>query len=141
MGVLLRIALGALFVLSGSLKILTPIEEFQALIRTYHMTPEFIIPIFSVALPIVEVVAGLCLIIGLFERWAALVASAMVVMFLIAITQALARGYPLADCGCFGAFKFGDTPTQVLLRDWGLLLASLLLVVHPPKRLSLDNIL
>jgi uncharacterized membrane protein YphA (DoxX/SURF4 family) len=141
LGAMFRIALGALFVFSGSLKILTPIEEFQALIREYHLMPELLMPVFSIALPILEVVIGACLILGLFERWSAFLISGMVVMFLVAITQALARGFPLANCGCFGNFHFGDTPAEVLLRDWGLLLVALLLAAHPPKRLSLDSIL
>lgn len=140
-GTVVRMALGALFVASGSLKILSPIEEFQGLIREYHVLPELVVPAFSVALPIIEVVVGLCLLIGLFERYSALLVAGMLVMFIIAITQGLARGYELANCGCFGSFKFGTTPIEVLLRDWALLLAALLLAAHPPKRLALDNVL
>ena len=140
-GVVFRVLLGAMFIFTGSLKILTPIEEFQALVREYHLMPELLMPAFSVALPIMEVVLGTCLVIGLFERWSAILIAGMTVMFLIAITQALARGFPLVNCGCFGSFKFGETPAEVLLRDWGLLLVALLLAAHPPKRFSLDNIL
>jgi len=141
LGFFARVAIGALFIFSGTVKILAPLEEFQAIIKSYEFLPLWAIQPFSIALPIIEVVAGISMVLGLFERQAAIIVALMVASFLIAITVGLVRGVNLSDCGCFGSFKFGDTPQQVLFRDWILIALTIFIAIHPPKKLALDNVL
>ncbi|MFH0928225.1 MAG: MauE/DoxX family redox-associated membrane protein [bacterium] len=139
--IILRVALGGLFIFTGSVKIMTPLEEFQAVIQSYQFLPEMLVPAFSVILPITEVAAGVALVFGLFERYAAGVIALMTLSFIIAISAGLARGVSLDNCGCFGPFKFGDGPIEVLWRDGILIIVAILLIIRPSKLLALDRFL
>ena len=52
-------------------------------------------------LPVLEVVVGLCLVLGLLTRGAAVVSALLFVAFIVGIASAWARGLQI-DCGCFG---------------------------------------
>ena len=64
----------------------------------------------SIALPFLEVFVGLYLLIGLFTRIAAIVATVQYALYAGAIASAVIRHIP-ADCGCFG-------PGDVATADW-----------------------
>ena len=55
----------------------------------------------GLALPFVEIVLGVLLVLGLFTRPVAIVSTLLMVAFIIGISQAWARGLTI-DCGCFG---------------------------------------
>ena len=72
---------------------------------------------------IVEMVAGICLIIGLWPRGAVTLIAIMLVMFLIALSSVLARGIDIS-CGCFTVTNTGKSDVVALLwRDLLMLLA------------------
>jgi uncharacterized membrane protein YphA (DoxX/SURF4 family) len=103
LGLSLRVALGAVFVFAGSIKILNPelfaneIYEYKILTGPLHP----LINVVAVTLPWIELVAGLLLITGMFVRASALVAMCMSIVFFFAIASVLARGLKIT-CGCFG---------------------------------------
>jgi len=71
----------------------------------------------------VEVLAGALLIIGWWRQTAALVIAAMNVLFLAAVSLALARG--LEVCGCFGAAVARKASAWTLVEDAALLAAAI----------------
>ena len=91
-----------------------------------------------------EVVIGLCLVLGVMVRVASVVSALLFVAFIIGISSAWARGLSI-DCGCFGGG--GVIPDAAakypgeIARDVGLLALSLWLVVRPASRLALENVL
>ena len=93
-------------------------------------------------LPVVEVVVGVLLVLGLLTRPAAVVSSLLFVAFIVGIASAWARGMSI-DCGCFGGGGFDadarDKYPGEIARDVALLAASVWLVVRPSSRLSLDR--
>ena len=95
-------------------------------------------------LPIVEVVIGVCLVVGLLTRWTALVSALLFVAFIIGISAAWARGLQI-DCGCFGGGGYDADATAKypweIARDVGLLLLSTWLVIWPRTRFALDPLL
>ena len=122
-----QIALGAIFVAAALPKIADP-PSFAQMIYNYRILPAGLINISALVLPWVEIVAGLCLILGVWTRPARWLIGAMLVVFMVAITFNLARGNAV-DCGCFavaGPPKSYDQKIfdmwMVLLRDAGMLL-------------------
>ncbi len=63
--------------------------------------PDVLIKLSVGVVPWVEVLAATLLFLGIWKRGAAIVLSALLVVFLILIIQALARGLAV-ECGCFG---------------------------------------
>ena len=93
-------------------------------------------------MPWLEIGAGILLIIGAAIRYAAIFGSALMVLFIIAIAQAWARGLSI-DCGCFGGGGTVD-PSQTrylqeILRDTGLALCGLYLLRYPLTKFALEK--
>lgn len=104
-----RFVLGSIFVLSGLSKITNP-SGFADSIRSYEVgLPDAVVNTMATVLPILELGLGIWILAGLFTRFAAAVAGGLMVVFLVAIGQAWARGIE-ADCGCFAGGE-GATPT------------------------------
>jgi len=95
-------------------------------------------------LPILEVVIGLLLVLGLLTRAAAVASAVLFVVFIAGIASVWARGINI-DCGCFGGGGANpDAASQYpweIARDAALLAASLFLAWLPQSRLALDNVL
>ena len=101
-----RLFLGAMFIYASWDKIANP-EDFSGVIRNYYLLPEPATNFFAIILPWVELYIGICLILGIFVNGASLLSVGLMVMFLVALGQATARGLDI-ECGCFhGASKVG----------------------------------
>jgi len=133
-----QIALGAVFVAAAIPKIADP-PAFAHMIYNYRLMPGGLVNALALVMPWIELVVGILLVAGVWRREAALVAAALLLVFLGAIGWNLARGHAV-DCGCFDVRSAGKTPEQlltemkwVLLRDVGLLLlaAQVLLATSP----------
>jgi uncharacterized membrane protein YphA (DoxX/SURF4 family) len=143
-GVLARLVVGGVWVVAGALKLPDPAENVRA-VRAYKLLPEAVVPLLGHALPILEILVGLCLLCGLITRVAAVVSAVLLTGFIIGISSAWARGLQI-DCGCFGG---GGGPTANataaypwdLARDVGLLALSLWLAWRPRTPLAADNVL
>jgi len=124
-----QIALGAVFLAAAIPKIADP-PAFAHMIYNYRLLPGVLVNALALVMPWVEFVVGLALVAGVWKREAALVAAALLVVFLGAIGWNLIRGHAI-DCGCFDVRSAGKSPEQllsdmkwVLLRDVGLLLLA-----------------
>lgn len=95
----LRIVLGAIFIFAAIDKIADP-GGFADNIDNYRILPYFVVTIMAAVLPWVEFLCGLFLIVGRLVRGASLLVVLMNVVFIVAISSALARGLDI-DCGCF----------------------------------------
>ena len=122
-----QIALGAIFVAAAWPKIVDP-PSFAHMIYNYRILPAGLINISALTMPWVELVTGLCLILGLWVKPARWIIGAMLVVFMIAISINLARGNAI-DCGCFDTSAANLTYDEriadmwwVLIRDAGMLL-------------------
>ena len=118
----LRFVVGGVFVFAGVVKIINP-AQFAGDIGNYRVLPYEWIDLLAVTLPWVEVVAGLLLIGGIWTRASALVIALMLLVFLIAIGQAVARNLNI-DCGCFGSVEGRKVGAIALGQDVGLLAAA-----------------
>ena len=125
--VLLRLAVGGVFVYAGAMKILHP-QLFAHEIDQYSLMPHTGINLLAITLPWVELVAGLALVLGVWVRAGALVVTGMSAVFLVAIISVLARGLKI-KCGCFGTVGESFIGPWNLVLDTALLLAAVWIVV------------
>lgn len=142
-GTAARLLTGGVWVVAGALK-LPDLDSSVRAVRAYEILPEAIVPVVGTMLPILEVVIGLTLILGLVTRFSAVVSALLFLAFVIGIASVWARGIEI-DCGCFGGggAKEGameEYPVKIA-QDVGLFLASAWLVWRPRTRLALDNVL
>jgi uncharacterized membrane protein YphA (DoxX/SURF4 family) len=128
-----RLALGVVFLLAGVGKAIDPVG-FARDIRAYQMLPGVAVTVMAYGLPWLEIALAVYLLAGLYLRWAAAITGLLLVIFMIAMGQALARGLTLT-CGCFGAGIGGASLSEEvsvgsILRDalWLLLAAHLVVV-------------
>jgi uncharacterized membrane protein YphA (DoxX/SURF4 family) len=138
------IALGAVFVYASYEKIKEP-RAFAKIVYHYQLAGPsaslgFLPPnLLAALLPWTELVVGVLLIVGVWRREAAVLAALMLVMFLVAVSWALANGIDLANCGCFSVSEGQDgraVGLKLILGDLGLLLAAVYVAAWPPLRLQ-----
>jgi uncharacterized membrane protein YphA (DoxX/SURF4 family) len=116
---LLRIALGALFIYAGVLKVVHPLD-FQQAIENYRLLPRFATLPLAFYLPWLEIICGLALVFGRSLRAAAGIVAALCIVFLVALIQAWLRGLDI-QCGCFGSAPETGGLLWPVLRDLLLL--------------------
>ncbi len=125
LALLARVILGGLFVYAGVLKFLAPVEFAQE-IANYRMLPDVLVGPLAVLLPGVEVVAGLALVLGIALRGGIVLIQGMLVVFIIALVQAIGRGID-TSCGCFGVAEEADPiGWPEVFRDVAMMLAGVL---------------
>jgi putative oxidoreductase len=97
---LVRIALGALFIFAGGTKAYDP-GAFAIEIQRYNLVPWMPAALTSVYLPWLEIILGVLLIIRKFEQATLLLIGCLLLVFTFALASATFRGLGI-DCGCFG---------------------------------------
>ncbi|MCW2815311.1 MAG: DoxX family protein [Nocardioides sp.] len=140
---LARLVVGVVWLWAGLVKLAEPLGSVRA-VQAYDLLPTALTEPVGYALPAVEVVVGLALVVGVMTRGAAVISVLLFVAFVIGIASAWARGLEI-DCGCFGGGGYDpDAASQYpvdLARDAALLLASAYVVWAGPGRLALDTVL
>ncbi len=141
LGTLLRLVLGGVLLVAGALKVGHPTESARA-VQAYQLLPFDLARLVGYGLPLAEIIVGVLLILGLLTRGAAVIATLMMVAFVIGIVSAWARGLSI-DCGCFGGggtIAKADTayPFEVT-RDGILTLMGAYLSWRPRSAVSLDR--
>ena len=96
---LFRIALGVVFIVASLDKIHNP-EAFATTIANYRLLPYKLINGTAIVLPWLEVITGTLLVLGVWIRANTMIVLGLLLVFSIAISQALARGLDIS-CGCF----------------------------------------
>ena len=129
-----RVVLGALFVFAGVAK-LGDSAAFALEIANYRMLPvASLAPWMAVTLPGIEVVIGVAIVVGpkAWVRAAALLMTALLVVFTVAVTQVVLRGINI-QCGCFGGDS-GEVTWLTIARDVALLaMAAAVFVMSAPR--------
>jgi uncharacterized membrane protein YphA (DoxX/SURF4 family) len=143
LGLTARLVLGGVWIFAGALKLPDPAGSVRA-VRAYDLLPESVVPTVGHVLPVVEVVLGAALVLGLLTRAAAVVSAVLLLAFIAGIASVWARGISI-ECGCFGgggaeAGASSSYPLEIA-RDVGLLMLSLFLVWAPRTRFALDRLL
>lgn len=140
-GLIARLTLGGVLLAAGYLKAIAP-DKSQMAVRSYEMLPNSIANLLGLVLPFLEIAIGVLLILGALTKVMAVLGGFTMVIFIIAISQAWARGLNI-DCGCFGgggAVEPGQTKyLQEILRDTGLAFLAAYLIRYPLSKFSVDK--
>ncbi|MDO9457740.1 DoxX family protein [Nocardioides sp.] len=143
LALLARLVVGGVWIWAGFAKLADPLGSVQA-VQAYDLLPTSLAEPIGYALPAVEVVIGLALVVGVMSRGAAAISVVLFVGFVIGIASAWARGLEI-DCGCFGGGGYDPDASSKypveIARDVALLAASLFVVWAGPGRLALDAVL
>ncbi|MCM2265402.1 MAG: DoxX family protein [Desulfuromonadales bacterium] len=115
---LCRLLLGGVFVWAGAIKALD-VPVFAGQVAAYQLLPYAWNYAVAAALPYVELLAGILLLINIRIKPATLLVGLLNAVFIVVLLSVLARGLNI-DCGCFGP-DAGTTPLQALGRDAVLL--------------------
>jgi uncharacterized membrane protein YphA (DoxX/SURF4 family) len=139
-----RLVLGVVLIVAGWLKIGNWQDSVLA-VKAYRLLPDSIATTVGHGLPMLEVVVGVLLVVGLLTRVAGVIAGLLMLAFVFGISWAWAHGLRI-DCGCFGGggqLDAWEEPTYLIdiLRDFGLVLLGAWIVRFPPGRLALDSAL
>jgi uncharacterized membrane protein YphA (DoxX/SURF4 family) len=135
-----RVVLGALFLYAGAIKIMDS-GAFALAVYNYHILPAWLVNMTAIILPWVEIVAGICLMLGLWIPGGSLIISTLLLVFAIALCFNLSRGLDIA-CGCFSTSPTAEKITWwFLLRDSSLLAAGLLVLFKDQGRYSMEPVL
>lgn len=121
-----RGTLAAVFLFAGVPKLLDP-AAFATSIDNYHMMPASWVGPLALFLPVLEIIAAICLLTGLWWRGATFLLVAMLAAFILGIAQAMVRGIEI-DCGCFGAAAESELGAWSIARNLALIACGCLAV-------------
>jgi uncharacterized membrane protein YphA (DoxX/SURF4 family) len=96
---IVRVALAAVFIYAGVVKLLDP-KAFAAIISTYNLLPEALLPFAAIGLPLIETVAGLALLAD--RSWGLHLVTGLLALFVFVLGYGILGDLDV-DCGCFGA--------------------------------------
>lgn len=132
-----RWIVGAALLVAGATKLQSS-KTFANTVAGYGVLPRLLTRPVGVALPLIEVLLGLALLLGIGTAVAGAISAALFAVFGAAVAWNLARGNRV-PCGCFGASRSELIGPGTLVRDTALfgcsimaaLLANPYLVVTP----------
>ena len=111
-----QIAIGAVFVYAALPKI-GDVGSFAKQVHNYRLVPIALENVFAMTLPWIELLAGVALIVGIGVRSGAVLSAGLMVVFIVAIGQAVARGLDI-DCGCFGTSDAAQVGVRRIVEDF-----------------------
>ncbi len=133
-----RAAIGALLVFAGVLKAHDGPSATALSIAAYRILPSFPVKFLGIVLPYFEIFLGAYLVLGLFTRIAAWVATAQFALFAAAVASLVIRNLP-ADCGCFGSSIPTPPSWGHVAGDVALAAVSAAVAYFAPGAFAVDN--
>ena len=125
--VIIRILIGAIFVVSGFEKLIGPYQNFLYVVQGYEcLTPqaeEAVARIF----PWIELLLGVFLMLGFWMKWVLSGIMVIISSFIVVVGQAILRDLPIKECGCFGALISLPLPAIIIFDSMLLILTGLLI--------------
>jgi putative oxidoreductase len=130
---ILRWALGATFLVAGTLKVFHPADFYSDLLAYDVALPDFVFRLIAVAFPWLEVISGGALLADFWPETVRALTAGLCFVFVLMLGQAVLRDLDL-QCGCFGdgAAGWTDRPLVALARA-GLLLGGALWLLRQPS--------
>ncbi len=131
-----RFGLAFIWIFAGFEKSTDPVGTQQSVEGYDIFSPTWAQWIAQVIGPL-EIAGGVVLLLGIFLRQAGKVSAVVLLLFIVGIAQAWARGLSI-DCGCFGASATGHMDyLWTILRDILFIAMSLICVIRPYRRFAL----
>ena len=138
---LARLVLGGVLFAAGFLKY-EHLDKSQMAVRAYELLPISIANFLGITLPFLEIGVGILLILGAAIKISSVIGGSLMLIFIIGISQAWARGLSI-DCGCFGGGGQVAPGTASylpeILRDAALAAIAIYLFRYPQSKFALDR--
>jgi uncharacterized membrane protein YphA (DoxX/SURF4 family) len=131
----LRILLGGTFLFAGFAKI-GNVSALIGEIEKYQILPVVLAQAYGHVLPILEIMVGLLLVLGIKLRISSAIGGLLVLSFTIAKLAAISRGLDIGVCGCLGT-AVPLMSTQSLAIDFILLGLSIYIILFGNKSFSI----
>lgn len=137
---LFRIILGATFIYASLDKIAHP-AQFAQIVHNYKILPPFLINLFAISLPWIELFCGIFLIMGIWVESSSLVLSFLLFLFAVAISyNVFIKGLDI-NCGCFTtSLTAKKQGAELLIRDFILLGMGLQVIFFNRNRFTLSGL-
>jgi len=135
LGFVFRLAVGIVFIVSSVGK-LSEGSAFVDDVTKYQLLPDMMAEAYATALPWVEIIMGVLLILGFFTTIAAGIGVLTSLSFIIANSVVLHRGLNLS-CGCFGDVAALQTREAIII-ECVLLIIAVQILVRKGDFLSID---
>jgi putative oxidoreductase len=124
LALVLRVALGAIFIYAAWTKLRDPWQMFALSIDSYRLLPMWAVRFVARTLPWLEMALGVLVVAGVWLRFSATAVSVLLLGFFGLLVRAWILHMEIS-CGCFGPGEVVSWRT--LLRDGSMLAGSLLL--------------
>jgi uncharacterized membrane protein YphA (DoxX/SURF4 family) len=128
---LARLVIGVLFVAAALAKI-GDIGAFATQVHNYRLVPVWSENPIAIALPWIELLAGLALVLGVRARAGAVLLLALMIVFTFAVGSAWARGLDF-ECGCFGKASAGAVGARKFAENVGFTLIAAIAALRPGR--------
>ncbi|MBU6348438.1 MAG: DoxX family membrane protein [Actinomycetales bacterium] len=143
-GLISRLVLSGILLIAGGAKFFEGGYAAQRAINAYKVFPPSWAPFLGYALPGLEILLGILLLVGIFVRISAVITAVLMAGFIAGIASVWARGYSI-DCGCFGGGgEVSPTGknlryTKEILRDFLFMGLAVQLAIWPRTTLAIEN--
>jgi len=138
--IIFRLLIGLLFIVSGFEKLIGPYQNFLFVIQSYEILPAWGEEIVARVFPWIEFLIGIFMVLGFWLQWAVPSTMVMLFFFIAVIGQAIIRGLPIDECGCFGSMISFPLNVIILFDSFLLILTGVLLRKREAARVfSLDG--
>lgn len=131
----IRLILGVTFIWASIDKIANP-GGFAVSIYNYRMLPHETINLMAIVMPWLELVTGVLIITGILMRGSAFWIGVMLLVFIVALSSALARGLDIS-CGCFSVEGGHGVDIGLLIRDILMFLGAVIVMFFGTSALTL----
>lgn len=128
---IVRFFIGFIFIFAGTEKIADP-ASFAEAIANYKIAPTFLINIFAISIPWIEVVTGILFIFGKFVKENAVIYIFLMTIFTLMVFAAVMRGLDI-NCGCFGTADAQAVGLTKILENIGLILLGIYVIMVSDK--------
>ena len=138
--IVLRLALGAVFVVSGFDKLMQPAGSFLAIVEKYQLVNHELAQVVAWTLPWIELFFGVFVIVGLWLKVSIGVLMSIIIVFITAVGQTIFRELPIKKCGCFSESM--SLPLPVVMVVDSIIFALLVVLfknIKKARRFGLDN--
>ena len=136
----IRIIVGLMLIYFSYHKFSAPLQ-WSEVVYQYRLIPFALVNIVSTLLMGLEMVAGLCILFGVFSRAAAIVGGSVVLIFLAALQINILKEVYIY-CGCFKKQAyFTDVTYSNRNITFFVLLLIVLLILNKNPRFTVDNLI
>ena len=129
-----RLLIGGILIYASFDKIVNP-GEFARAINNYNIVPFGLENSMAIIIPWLELIIGLCLVLGVFIDGASFLVIMLMIIFIVAISYAILSGYNI-ECGC-GLNPGELVGIQKIIEDFTYLILAWIIIKRRKRKFEL----